>query len=116
MTKQRNTQIPSFKGYSFKPIEPEREDETSGAATDPLLQPEEQGTIKRYLRYADTLINSPVPNDETPADNQSVHEVSLLGARRSTDKDSSGNAEPAKSADSSNGNSDINRDKEKKAA
>ena len=115
MTKRRNTYIPSFKGYSFKPIEAQREDETSSAATDPLLQPEEQGTIKRYLRYADTLINSPVPNDETPADNQSVREVSLLGARRSTDKDLSDNADPG-NADPSKGNSDINRDKEKKAA
>ena len=115
MTKRRNSPIPSFKGYSFKPIEPEREDEMSGAATDRLLQPEEQGTIERYLRYADTLINSPGPNDETPADNQSVREVSLLGARRSTDKDLSAN-DDATNTDPSNGNSDVNRDKEKRAA
>jgi hypothetical protein len=110
MTKQRNSQMPAFKGYSFKPIEPEREDEMSGAATDPLLQPEEQGTIKRYLRYADTLINSPALNDDTPADNQSVREVSLLGARRSTDRDLPDNADPGKD------NTDIDTDKEKKAA
>lgn len=30
-----------------------------GEANDPMLRPEEQGTIKRYLRYADTLINGP---------------------------------------------------------
>ena len=87
MTKRRHSNIPSFKGYSFKALEPEREGDLPDAATDPLLQPEEQGTIKRYLRYADTLINSSEPEDETPADNESVREVSLLGARTSTDKD-----------------------------
>ncbi len=84
--------IPSFRGLrSFKPLEPEREQELPDEANDPLLLPEEQGTIKRYLRYADTLINSPespeTSSDETPADNESVREASLLGARRSTDKD-----------------------------
>jgi hypothetical protein len=111
MTKRRNSPIPSFKGYSFKPLEPQREEDLSSAAVDPLLQPEEQGTIKRYLRYADTLINSSGQNDEkTPADDQSVREASLLGARRSPDKD-------LPSAEPSNrdpGSSDS--DKAKKAA
>lgn len=53
------------------------------ADIDPSLKPEEQGTIRRYLRYADTLING---SDETPADNESVREVSLFGSRRSGDK------------------------------
>jgi hypothetical protein len=82
--------IPSFKGLRpFRPLEPASEDEElSGAASDPTLRPEEQGTIRRYLRYADTLINSPeTGSDETPADNETVREVSLLGARKSKDKD-----------------------------
>jgi hypothetical protein len=103
MTKRPYSHIPSFKGYSFKPLEPERQEDL-GAAMDASLQPEEQGTIKRYLRYADTLINSSEPNDETPADNQSTHEVSLLGAHRSTDKDLPSNGDPS------------TRDKPKKAA
>jgi hypothetical protein len=55
--------IPSFKGVrSFKPPEPECGEELPGEASDPMLRPEEQGTIKRYLRYADTLINGPESN------------------------------------------------------
>ncbi len=114
MTKRPYSYIPSFKGYSFKPLEPESEEELPAAATDPLLQPEEQGTIKRYLRYADTLINSSQPNDETPADNQSTHEVSLLGTHRPTDPhlprhgdDLTSNREPS--------GRDSDRDKDKKA-
>jgi hypothetical protein len=106
MTKRRNTYIPSFKGYSFKPLEPEREEELPDAATDPLLQPEEQGTIKRYLRYADTLINSSEPHDETPADGESVREVSLLDAHRPNDKDLPSHGD----------HSGRDRDKAKKAA
>jgi len=108
MTKRRHSYIPSFKGYSFKPLEPEREGELPDAATDPSLQPEDQGTIKRYLRYADTLINSSESNDETPADNESVREVSLLGARASTDND--------KDLPSHDDHSGRDRDKAKKAA
>jgi hypothetical protein len=87
--------IPSFKGFRpFRPLEPaSEEEELSGAASDPTLRPEEQGTIKRYLRYADTLINGPeitgpeTSSEETPADNETVREVSLLGGRKSKNKD-----------------------------
>jgi hypothetical protein len=113
MTKRPYSYFPSFKGYSFKPLEPEHEEELPDAGMDPLLQPEEQGTIKRYLRYADTLINGSEPNDETPADNQSVREVSLLGRRGSTDKDLPSNSDNR----NSDGNSDDgNSDNDKKAA
>jgi hypothetical protein len=115
MTKRPYSYFPSFKGYSFKPLEPEREEELPDAAMDPLLQPEEQGTIKRYLRYADTLINGSEPNDETPADNESAREVSLLGLRRSTDKDLSRDGDNSNS-DGNADNVDRNTDKEKKAA
>ena len=106
MTKRPKFQnrIPSFKGFrSFRPLEPEREELPGTAADDPLLEPEEQGTIKRYLRYADTLIHGSqtdaseastfetnqgheYQSDETPADNEPIRELPLLSARRSTDK------------------------------
>jgi hypothetical protein len=105
MTRRPYSYFPSFKGYSFKPLEPEREAELPDAAMDPSLQPEEQGTIKRYLRYADTLINSSEPNDETPGDNETTHEVSRLGSHRPSD---------SRQADDSN--SDRKSDKDKKAA
>lgn len=126
MTKQRHSYIPSFKGYSFKPLEPEHEQELPDAATDPLLQPEDQGTIKRYLRYADTLINgseingseSSEPKDETAADNESVREVSLLGTRRSTDPHlpRHGDDLPSQGDHSSRDRDGRDRDKAKKAA
>jgi len=47
------------------------------------MPPEDRGTIKRYLRYADTFLSA---SDETPADNEPVREVSLIGAKRSGDK------------------------------
>ena len=46
-----------------------------------MLRPEEQGTIKRYLRYADTLINGPEASPETTGSETSPDET------RPTDKD-----------------------------
>jgi hypothetical protein len=90
MPKRRNSQnrIPSFGDFSsFKPLEPEREKKLPGQTVDPLLPPEEQGTINRYLNYADTLINSSETNgSEAPADKESVRDISPLGSRRSTNK------------------------------
>ncbi len=85
---------------------------------DPSLKPEEQGTIKRYLRYADTLINSSEPNDETPADNESVRAVSLLGSRRSTDAQlpRQGDDLPRNGDNSNSDRKADNADKNKKAA
>jgi hypothetical protein len=69
--------IPSFKGLrSFKPLAPERAEEQSGEASDPMLRPEEQGRIKRYLRYADTLINGP----ETDGPETSGSKITSPGA------------------------------------
>jgi hypothetical protein len=57
--------IPSFKGHNtFKPG-PAREKDLLDQEVDPSLLPEEKGTLRRYLKYADTLLNAP---DETPAD------------------------------------------------
>lgn len=75
--------IPSFKGLNtFKPLLPAREEYLFDQEIDPSLTLEEKGTIMRYLKYADTLLNA---SDETPADNESEREVSLMG-KRSTDK------------------------------
>jgi len=58
--------IPSFKGHNtFKPPEPAREKDLVDQEMDSSLLPEEKGTIRRYLKYADTLLNA---SDETPAD------------------------------------------------
>jgi hypothetical protein len=66
--------IPSFKGHStFKPPEPAREKDLLDQEIDPSLLPEEKGTIRRYLKYADTLLNA---SDETPADTEPADEVS----------------------------------------
>jgi hypothetical protein len=75
--------IPKFNGQNtFKPPEPAREKDLLTQEIDPSLLPEEKGTIMRYLKYADTLLNA---SDETPGDNESEREVSLMG-KRSTDK------------------------------
>ena len=74
--------IPSFKGLrSFKPLAPERAEELTGEASDPMLRPEELGRIKRYLRYADTLINSPENNGpETDGPETSGSKITSPGA------------------------------------
>ncbi len=65
--------IPSFKGHNtFKPLEPAREKDLLDQEIDPNLLPEEKGTIRRYLKYADTLLNA---SDETPADTEPTGEV-----------------------------------------
>jgi hypothetical protein len=75
--------IPKFKGQNtFKPPEPAREKDLLNQEIDPSLLPEEKGTIRRYLKYADTLLKA---SDETTTDDESVREVSLTG-KRSTDK------------------------------
>jgi hypothetical protein len=66
--------IPSFKGHNtFKPLEPAREKDLLDLEMDPSLLPEEKGTIRRYLRYADTLLNA---SDETPAEDEAADEGS----------------------------------------
>ena len=58
--------IPKFNGQNtFKPPEPAREKDLVDQEMDSSLLPEEKGTIRRYLKYADTLLNA---SDETPAD------------------------------------------------
>jgi hypothetical protein len=75
--------IPSFKGLNtFKPLLPVREEYPLDLEIDPSLTPEEKGTIMRYLKYAETLLNA---SDETPGDNEPEREVALMG-KRSTDK------------------------------
>lgn len=75
--------VPHFRGFrSFRPLI-EREEELSLTSIDPGLRPEEKGRVRRYLHYADTLLKS---DDEPPADNEPVREISLLRTRRATDK------------------------------
>ena len=79
-----SNQIPKFSGSPFfKPYAPEHQDDLLMKADDPAMPPEERGTIKRYLQYADTFLKG---SDETPADNEPVREVSLIGTKRSRDK------------------------------
>jgi hypothetical protein len=60
--------IPKFKGQNnFTPPQPAREKDLLNQEIDPSLPPEEKGTILRYLKYADTLLNAA---DETPADTE----------------------------------------------
>ena len=66
MPKHWSYLIPKFKGQNtFNPPEPAREKDLLNQEIDPSLPPEEKGTILRYLKYADTLLNAA---DETPAD------------------------------------------------
>ena len=79
-----HNQIPVFTGSPyFKPLEPEHQDDLLSKADDPAMPPEERGTIKRYLRYADTFLNAA---EGTPADSEPVREVSAIGTKRSGDK------------------------------
>jgi hypothetical protein len=87
MAKRPNSQnpIPAFRGSPyFKPAEADHRDGLPNQADDPAMPAEERGTIKRYLRYADTFLSAAA--DETPADNEPVREVSLLGTKRPGDK------------------------------
>jgi|GEM_PF-3935797 hypothetical protein len=84
MTRRPNSKyrIPAFRGFrTFKQLQ--AEPEIPDIAADPSLQPEELGTIKRYLRYADTLINGVDP----PVVNEPVQPISGPLARRSTDRE-----------------------------
>jgi hypothetical protein len=84
MTRRPEYRIPAFRGFrSFKPLQPEPEEDIPDLAADPSLLPEEQGTIKRYLRYADTLINGV----ERPVVSEPLQPISGPPARRSSDRD-----------------------------
>jgi hypothetical protein len=86
MAKRPHSQnrVPSFRGFpSFNPFKAEQEDDLLNKPDDPAMPPEDRGTIKRYLKYADTFLSA---SDETPEDNEPVREVSLIGAKRSGNK------------------------------
>jgi hypothetical protein len=82
MNRRTQYRIPAFRGFrSFKPLQPEPEEDIPDLAADPSLQPEEQGAIKRYLRYADTLIHG----SEPPLVAESIQPISGPPERRASD-------------------------------